>query len=403
MVSCVMSAALALLLALAAPCEAVNEPDDRVTIRIILPDGAPASGAQVGTWMQEPEFAGGDVPVSKSRAALRAEDLVLALNGPEGTLPNRADTDGSFVIAQSTLFTGPEDARFRPIICVSPDRSCIGISKVNRTALGSTHTIAMHPACRVSLHMRSSALEALERPMEKQFCYVFWETLRPIGLESGRADHEFLLPPGEFTVWTYGTGSAMHTFTLTIAPGERSRTLDIDIPASRLSLLVGNPAPELEGLKGWSDGKPVTLVDCLGKVVLLDFWGTWCGPCVHGMPELMDLAEAHKAEGLVVIAVHDDSHETVEAMNIELQRLTTTVWNGRTIPFSVALDGGGEVMTPGQNESARGVNTARYGIFQFPTRALIGRDGNVIGKRQKGNRDPLPGALLQPAEPASAP
>lgn len=54
------------------------------------------------------------------------------------------------------------------------------------------------------------------------------------------------------------------------------------------------------------EGKPVKLSDYKGKVVILDFWATWCPPCVKEIPHFNDLAKAYKDKGLVVLGISVD-------------------------------------------------------------------------------------------------
>lgn len=79
------------------------------------------------------------------------------------------------------------------------------------------------------------------------------------------------------------------------------------------------------------DGKTVRLSDYLGKkVVLLDFWSTYCEPCKAEMPHLRRIYDAHKDKGFVVLAISMDGPETVAEVPSFAKR------NGMTFP--VVLD-----------------------------------------------------------------
>jgi len=129
--------------------------------------------------------------------------------------------------------------------------------------------------------------------------------------------------------------------------------------------LIGQLAAELEGIKGWKNGNPIKLSELRGNVVLLYFWGYWCGPCVMGMPKLIDLHNAFENRGLVIIAVHDSSLDSLLELDAKLREISAKFWEGRTPPFLVALDGG-EL-------------TAAYGIKAFPTALLINQEGKLQG------------------------
>src|ERR1035437_3119800 len=60
------------------------------------------------------------------------------------------------------------------------------------------------------------------------------------------------------------------------------------------------------------DGKAVTLADFRGKILVLNFWATWCPPCVDEMPSLNRLAERYSDKGLEVVAVSVDEDRSAE-------------------------------------------------------------------------------------------
>ena len=77
------------------------------------------------------------------------------------------------------------------------------------------------------------------------------------------------------------------------------------------NLIAGKPAPEIDGV-GF-DGKPLKLSDYRGKVVVLVFWGTWCGPCMREVPHERELAERLKDKPFAVLGVNCDDDEQAAA------------------------------------------------------------------------------------------
>jgi thiol-disulfide isomerase/thioredoxin len=116
--------------------------------------------------------------------------------------------------------------------------------------------------------------------------------------------------------------------------------------------LTGKDAPSFRGVS--LDGKTYSLDALKGKPVLLDFWASWCGPCLRSMPVVERLHNDYQARGLVVLAV--DVGETREVVEKFLKT--------KSVPYPVIM--GDEA----------GIPTA-YGVSVYPTFVMIGQDGKV--------------------------
>ncbi len=130
---------------------------------------------------------------------------------------------------------------------------------------------------------------------------------------------------------------------------------------------VGELAPDFTVLD--AAGKEVKLSDYRGKLVLLDIWATWCGPCVASMPHNSELAEEFAKDGLVILAVcASDSRANYDGW---VER------NATKYKFLTAHD-------PAGKDWAKSVFNTGYGVTGFPTLYLIGRDGRVVGMTAGG-------------------
>lgn len=122
--------------------------------------------------------------------------------------------------------------------------------------------------------------------------------------------------------------------------------------AGKQSDLVGAPAPDFE--LSLLDGKKYVLAEQRGQVVVLDFWASWCGPCMQAMPQLDALVEALSDKDLQLVAVNlQESQTRIEGA---LERL-------KIAPL-VAMDATGDV-------------AERYGATAIPQTVIIDREGNV--------------------------
>jgi peroxiredoxin len=107
------------------------------------------------------------------------------------------------------------------------------------------------------------------------------------------------------------------------------------------------------------DGQAVQLADYRGKVVLLDFWATWCGPCKIEIPGFVDLYAKYKARGLEVVGV------------VVLDEFKNAGPFAREFKMSYTiLDGDGR----------EDIDAAYGPIFGLPTTFIISRDGRICAK-----------------------
>ncbi|MDR1141033.1 MAG: TlpA family protein disulfide reductase [Planctomycetaceae bacterium] len=147
---------------------------------------------------------------------------------------------------------------------------------------------------------------------------------------------------------------------------------------ARRALLPGNPMV----ITGFDlDGKPFNPAQLKEKVVLVQFWGTWCAPCKEEMPEMIDLYEKYHSKGFEIVGINtavkgDERPEKVR------QFLATTTFGSKrkTIPWLILHEG----IAATQNKNTV---TKYYGIDELPVLILISRNGTVL------KLHPLPSTL----------
>ncbi len=175
------------------------------------------------------------------------------------------------------------------------------------------------------------------------------------------------------------------------ATGSAAPAKKTAVPQHPPLLTAGTTAPNFTAYD--KDGNVVKLSDFKGKIVVLDFWATWCGPCMRSLPHTAELARKMADKGVVVFAV-----------NVWDTRAAFNKWvpeHADFAPIQFAID----------TIPLKGQDVARkfYNVWGIPTQYVIDRDGKIVAgfvvaspsDLEKAITKADPGVFSTP--PASAP
>ena len=130
------------------------------------------------------------------------------------------------------------------------------------------------------------------------------------------------------------------------------------------NLMVGGTAPDFS--QETPEGEPLRLSDLRGKVVLIDFWASWCGPCRAENPNVVKVYEKYREKGFEILGVSLDNKRDRWLKAIKADELT---W-----PQVSDLKGW-------QNEVAQA-----YGVHSIPQTILLDPEGKIIARNLRGQR-----------------
>ena len=139
-------------------------------------------------------------------------------------------------------------------------------------------------------------------------------------------------------------------------------------------VMPGKPAPEI-AKNDLVTGKPFALSSLKGKVVLLDFWASWCVPCRKSNPHVKALYDKYRKKGfdVVYVADHDDRPENaLKAIEQDGIKKYHHVLRG----LKIMKDANGKMTGYDKSEDV----SEQYAIHFLPTKYLIDREGKIIGK-----------------------
>ena len=146
------------------------------------------------------------------------------------------------------------------------------------------------------------------------------------------------------------------------------------------NLVVGKPAPEIDGPT--LDGGTLKLSDRRGKVVVLVFWGSWCGPCLGQIPQERDLAAKYQGRPFALLGVDCRDKQEAARKVVQDEKITWPNWHD------------------GPGDGTDGPIARRYHVPHYPYTVVIDAQGMIRHKELSGTElDEAVAKLLAEAEP----
>lgn len=284
--------------------------------------------------------------------------------------------DGKFEL-KSNLTVRRTDAVV-PLIAVNAKRDTMAIRFVKARELGQPQELALQNTCHVIGHCLLT--EMTELVVVDISLTTFADqyigdltTRRELTKEGLRVDFQMRMPPGDYVLNSEQTSHhAGFTIPVTIPAGKAVLDLGTKrVSPAGLAVLKGKPAPELK--LQWRPGQEETWEKLRGKIVVLDFWGTWCTPCVADMPELMDIAEQFRDKPVQWLSVHTPNLKSFAELDREIAVCQEKSWNKRSLPFTMVLD------SLVDDSEYSGQTSRSYSVTEWPTLVVVDQQGKVVG------------------------
>jgi thiol-disulfide isomerase/thioredoxin len=152
-----------------------------------------------------------------------------------------------------------------------------------------------------------------------------------------------------------------------VADAEKQKAQD-DAVKKLQAALAGKPAPEFPPTT-WINSPPLAWNDLKGKIVILDFFAEWCGPCRNDLPAAAQIHARREQDGIVILGIHTPgtSRDKIDKLLADFH-----------LEYPVCID------VPSDNHASWGRLFDAYHVNSIPFSVLVDQDGNVAGSGNLG-------------------
>ncbi len=164
------------------------------------------------------------------------------------------------------------------------------------------------------------------------------------------------IPRSQYNEYILAKGDEIDTTQVPEGRNDVSLSTHTNVPMPK----VGETAPEISAEEWINSKKPLTLADLRGKVVVVDFWATWCGPCIECIPHLNELQRKYAGKSFQLLSLVLEGHQTMDPFltkkhieyPIGLESSSLDDYGITEIPDAFVIDQNGKIIWHGNSRSS---------------------------------------------------